>query len=60
MKHGKKPTMQQKKLLEAKRMNPADWLVCKDTPEEMWVEHRHFPSVRKRIRKPEKEDSYGG
>lgn len=52
--------MQQKKLLEAKRMNPADWLVRKDTPVEMWVEHRHFPSVRKRIRKPEKEDSYGG
>lgn len=49
MKNGKKPTVRQKKLIQALRMNPADWLVTKDTPTEMHLVHRHFDRERKVI-----------
>lgn len=41
MKHGKKATRQQKKLLLKWRLDPAVWLVTKDTPTEMHLVHRH-------------------
>lgn len=41
MKHGKNPTVRQKRLIAASGKNPADWLVCKDTPTEMHLVHRH-------------------
>ncbi len=31
MKHGKKPTLRQKKLMQAARLNYENWLVVKDT-----------------------------
>ena len=42
MKHGKKPTVQQRKLLQAYHMAPGDWLVVKDLPDRMEVVHRYF------------------
>lgn len=53
MKHLKKPTRAQKILLRKKKLNPADWMVERDTPEEMVVVHRHFDRVRKTIHKGE-------
>lgn len=41
MKNGKRPTKRQKMLIAASGKNPADWLVCKDTPTEMHLVHRH-------------------
>lgn len=40
MKHGKKPTRRQKQLIASLRLNPENWLVCKDTPDELVLEHR--------------------
>lgn len=41
MKNGKKPTYNQRKLLEKWRLDTKVWLVVKDTPAEMVVVHRH-------------------
>ena len=41
MKHGKRPTAQQRKLLQQRKLDPAVWLVTKDTPERMELVHRH-------------------
>lgn len=49
MKNGKKPAVRRCKLIQARRMNPADWLVTKDTPTEKHLVHRHFDRVRKVI-----------
>jgi hypothetical protein len=51
MKHGKKPTVAQRKLIQQWRLNPADWLIVKDTPEEMVIVHRHSDSITKTIHK---------
>ena len=40
MKHGKKPSVRQCKLMQAWNLNPSDWLVVKDTPEAMTIVHR--------------------
>ena len=49
MKHGRKPTVKQCKLMKSWRLNPADWLVTKDTPEEMWLVHRYCPNTTRII-----------
>ena len=54
MKHLKKPTREQKKLIQQKRMNPADWMIERDTPSEMVLVHRHFNSVKREIHKGER------
>lgn len=41
MKHGKKPTVRQCKLMQQWRLNSNNWLVVKDTPEMMLIQHRH-------------------
>ena len=46
MKHGKKPTRRQKQDIASARLNPDNWLVCKDTPEELVIEHRISGKVR--------------
>lgn len=51
MKHGKKPTYSQRKFLESLRLNPADWLVVKDTPQEMVLVHRYSKRTTKTIYK---------
>lgn len=51
MKHGKRPTVAQKKLMQQWGLNAADWLVVKDTPGEMVVVHRHSDKTTKTIPK---------
>lgn len=51
MKNGKRPTRAQKKLMQKWNMNPADWLVVKDTPEAMTLVHRLSDSTKKIIPK---------
>ncbi len=46
MKHGKKPTLRQKKLMQAARLNYENWLVVKDTTEEMIIQNRSTDRVR--------------
>ena len=40
MKHGKKPTVEQKKLMKKWHLNPENWLVVKNQPEQMVIVHR--------------------
>lgn len=51
MKNGKKPTYNQRKLLERWRMDTRVWLVVKDTPTEMVVVHRHSDKTTRTIPK---------
>ena len=51
MKHGKRPTREQRKVIEKHRLNSADWLVAKDTPEEMVLVHRFSDKTVKTIYK---------
>ena len=54
MKHGKKPTRAQKQFLDKKGLIAENWLVVKDTPEEMVVVHRHsIGNVTRVIKKGE-------
>lgn len=46
MKHGKKPTRRQKQDIASVRLNPDNWLVCKDTPSELVIEHKISGKVR--------------
>ncbi len=46
MKHGKRPTVRQKKMMETVRLNPDNWLVSKDTPKELVLIHRHTDAIR--------------
>ncbi len=56
MKNGKKPTKAQKIYLKEHRLNPDNWLIAKNTPEEMLLVHRYTDSIR-RIPKQRKEDT---
>lgn len=40
MKHGKKPTYEQRKLIQRWGLDVRDWLVVKDTSTEMVLVHR--------------------
>lgn len=51
MKHGKKPTREQMKLMVRWRLDPTMWLVVKDTSTEMHLVHRHFDRTRRVIPK---------
>lgn len=51
MKHGKKPTRVQKQILSKRKLNPEDWLVVKDTPDQLLLVHKHFDHVTKVIPK---------
>lgn len=46
MKHGKNPTRKQKMLIKAARMNYENWLVVKDTDEEMVIQNRQTGRLR--------------
>lgn len=46
MKNGKKPTVAQRKLMQALRLNSDNWLVVKDTPKSMLIVHRHSMRTR--------------
>ena len=51
IKHGKKPTREQKNLMQKWKLNSADWLVVKDTPEEMVLVNRWSERTIKTIHK---------
>ena len=51
MKKLRKPTREQRKLIQAWGLNPADWLVERDTPDEMALVHRFSDKTTKRILK---------
>lgn len=51
MKNGKKPTREQRKLLQKWKLDTYSWLVVKDTPTEMHLVHRHFEKTKKIIPK---------
>lgn len=53
MKHGKKPTREQRKLLQKWGLDPLVWLVVKDTPEQMVLVHRHSDKTTRTIHKGE-------
>ena len=40
MKNGKRPTVAQKKLMKQWGINPENWLVVKNEPTQMTIEHR--------------------
>ena len=42
MKHGKKPTAAQRKLMQKWKLKSEDWLVVKDEPTGITLVHRHF------------------
>ncbi len=50
MKRPSTPTLRQKQLLAARRLNPANWLIVWDKPGEMEVIHRYGNS-RKIVKK---------
>lgn len=51
MKNGKKPNVRQCKVIQANRLNSDNWLVVKDTPDMMLIQHRQ--SLRTRVIKKE-------
>lgn len=56
MKHGKKPTREQRKLLEKWKLDPAMWLITKDTSTELHLVHRFSDRTTRTIMK---ETKYG-
>ncbi len=46
MKHAKKPTRKQKMLIKAAHYNYENWLVIKDTVEEMVIQNRQTDKTR--------------
>ena len=56
MKHGKRPTVAQKKLMVKWRLDPTMWLVVKDTPVRMEIVHRLSDKTRNTIPKELMED----
>ena len=56
MKHGKKPTVAQRKLMQKWKLKSEDWLVTKDTPDRMELVHRYSDRTTKTIHKGERYD----
>lgn len=51
MKHGKRPTVRQCELMRQWKLDPAVWLVTKDTPEYMELVHRYSDKTKRKIYK---------
>ena len=51
MKNPKKLTRQMKELLKQKNLNPADWLMERNTTQEIVFVHRHSDRTRKVVSK---------
>lgn len=49
MKNGKRPTFEQRKLIEKSKLDSTMWLVVKDTPSEMVLIHRYSDKTTKTI-----------
>lgn len=56
MKHGVKPTREQRKLMEKWKVNTYDWLVERETSTELVLIHRHFDNTKKIIPKGVRDD----
>ena len=56
MKHGVKPTREQRKLMEKWKVNTYDWLVERETLSQLVLVHRHFDNTKKIIPKEVRED----
>lgn len=56
MKHGKRPTREQRKLMQTWKLNSDDWLVVKDEPHQMTLVHRHFDKKTKIVPKGERDE----
>lgn len=54
MKSGKKPTREQRKFIQKMGLNAENWLVSKDTPEQMVLVHRYSDKTTKTIHKGER------
>lgn len=53
MKHGRKPTVAQRKLMQKWKIDPAVWFVVKDLPDRMELVHRYSDRTTKTIHKGE-------
>ena len=53
MKHGKKPTVAQRKLIAGRGLDSAVWLVVKDMPDRMELVHRYSDRTTRIIHKGE-------
>lgn len=51
MKHGVKPTREQRKLMDKWKVSTMDWLVERETSSELVLRHRHFDDKTKIIPK---------
>lgn len=51
MKHGCRPTREQRKLMEKWKLDPTMWFVVKDTPERMELVHRYSDKTKRIIPK---------
>ena len=58
IKHGKKPTREQRKLMMKWKVDTYDWLVERETPTELVLIHRNFDK-KKIIPKGVREDGRG-
>ena len=56
MKHGTKPTREQRKLMMKWKVNIYDWLVERETSTELVLVHKHFDDKTKIIPKGVRED----
>lgn len=54
MKHGKRPKKKQAIFIKEHGLNPENWFVVKDQPDQMVLVHRHFDSQVRIIHKGEK------
>lgn len=46
MKAGKRPTRRQKEAIKWAGLNPNNWLVCKNLPDELHIVHRETQRLR--------------
>ena len=51
MKQLTKPTRSQRIFIKSKRLNPDNWLIERDTPEQMVLVHKHFDNKKRIIKK---------
>ena len=43
---GKNPTRQQKKIMQERRLDPNEWLVLKNPPTELHIQHRETKKIK--------------
>lgn len=53
IKHGKRPTVSQRKLIQSKGLDPTVWFVVKDLPDRIELVHRYSDRTKRIIYKGE-------